>query len=151
MQAFPATAEEFYALRDDRTNRCVADRAYQQSHVAIVFDDARLLTASGRMMLDVSTALLARWCRKVTIVGGPSGDVDLVIAGMRDADPFGSFRRADRIPSDASLVLRIGGVGNPSDVRIDAAGWTAARRPRPRRRATPRRRFPRTGGDGRSR
>jgi len=126
MQAFPATAEEFYALRDDRTNRCVEGRGYQQSHVALVLDDAWSLTASGLVMLEVTAALLARWCRQVTIVGRPSANVDLAIASMRDADPFGVFHRSNRTPQDTSLVLRIGGVGEPTDVRIDAAGWTAA-------------------------
>lgn len=123
MQTFPETAEAFYALRDDRTNRCVESASYADAHVALVIDPTRAVTPSGKAMAAASSALLAMWCRRVTIVGE---EVKPLLEAMRDADPFGDFRAAAEVPSDAGVVLRVGGLGQHSEVRIDAAGWTAA-------------------------
>jgi hypothetical protein len=129
MQAFPETAEAFYALRDDRTDRCVEPftegRAYQRKHVAVVVDPVRAATTAGRAMLNTVTALLARWCRVVTVVSAPSSSVDSALAAMRDADPYGAFGTALTIPVNADFVLHLGGHGHADAVLIDGSGWIA--------------------------
>lgn len=129
MQIFPDTAEAFYALRDDRTNRCTADvedgRAYQRKHVAVFLDPARAITTVGSVLLKTTTALLARWCRKVTIVAELAAPIGRALDAMRDADPFGQFSTSTTIPADADFVLRLGGSGAGDDVRIDGSNWIA--------------------------
>jgi len=129
MQAFPETAAAFYALRDDRTDRCVetfADgRAYQRKHIAVVIDPVRATTIAGRVLLFAVTALLARWCRIVTLVAAPSESIDRALAAMHDADPFGQFSKARSIPVDADFVLHIGGRGDADAIAIDGSGWIA--------------------------
>ncbi len=139
MTDFPSSPEEFYRLRDDRTNRCVSSGAYQQVHCAVYLAPDRAETADGQLMLFAAANLLSRWCRRVTIalpasvavseVG--SGDLgELVLSQMRDADPFGDFRTVDiatAIRSDAALCVGswVPGANTPS-VFIDASGWLAA-------------------------
>ncbi len=141
MNDFPTTAEEFYKLRDDRTNRSTNSRGYQDAAVAVHLSPAAAATAGAQTMLLVSANLLSRWCRKVTIVMPPtethpaldmgSGDLgELVMAQMRDADPFGDFRIAASGDITSQMALWIGGGGqerpSPTGVFINASGWLAS-------------------------
>src|SRR5690242_11991472 len=102
MNDFPKTAETFYALRDDRTNRCVDARGYQRVYCGVVVSPAAASSPIAQTMLVVATNLLSRWCRRVTITVAPTlldpslglgtGDLgEAVVAQMHDADPFGDF------------------------------------------------------------
>jgi hypothetical protein len=129
MQTFPETAQAFYALRDDRTDQCTATmaagRAYQRVHVVVIVDPARARTRSGEVLLAATAALLARWCRRVTIVAPASPVVARALATMRDADPFGHFVVTEAVPAERDLVLHLGGSGAAEDVRINGSGWMA--------------------------
>lgn len=139
MSEFPSTAEEFYALRDDRTNRCITTRDYQRVGCVVCLAPEHAATANGQTMLLVAANLLSRWCRRVTMalpptVAHPSvgaGDLgELVLAQMHDADPFGDFRIVDvesAVSSDVTLCL-----GGPAPralggqaIFITASGWLA--------------------------
>ena len=139
MSTFPSTPEEFYALRDDRTNRCVTSGDYQRIGCAVYLASNQAATADGQTMLLVAANLLSRWCRRVTIalpstVAHPelgSGDLGrLVLAQMQDADPFGEFQVVD-IESAAlsDVALCIGGrpprASSGTTVFISASGWLA--------------------------
>jgi len=141
MRPFPASADEFYALRDDRTNRCVGSGEYQKARCALVISEDAVASFAGQVMLRVAANLLSRWCRRVTVVL-PSTDTEsavglgvgnlgeVVLAQMRDADPFGNFNLSDQLPMDAPLKLCIGHgpseVSDPASVCINASGWLAS-------------------------
>lgn len=134
---FPTSAEEFYALRDDRTNRYTENRTYQKAQCAISADASALRDATGQIMLLVACNLLSRWCRHIDILvptselsarsfrGGLLGDE--ILKQMRDADPFGSFSWSDRRIVTAPLQLHVG--ANPAQgvkaTVINASGWVA--------------------------
>ncbi|MCX6543516.1 MAG: ThiF family adenylyltransferase [Acidobacteria bacterium] len=141
MSDFPASAEEFYALRDDRTNRCSGSRSYQRTSCAVCVSEATAATPAGQVMVLAAANLLSRWCRRVTIVLPPTsvhpllrlGIADLgelILAQMRDADPFGDFV----IKADGAIAVEIAlGIGedacftsNAANVFINASGWHAA-------------------------
>src|SRR6266404_8418480 len=136
---FPSNPEEFYRLRDDRTNRCVASRNYQSVGTTVSIDSGVVGTASGQAMVLTTCNLLSRWCREVDVVwpaaaaGIPSHCgrgllKDVVIQTMYDADPFGNFRISDHATLKEPISLHIGPV--PPKIRptvaIDAGGWTAS-------------------------
>jgi hypothetical protein len=139
MSDFPAIADEFYTLRDDRTNLCIATRDYQQARCAVYLAPEQAATFAGQTMLLVAANLLSRWCRHVAIalpptVAHPSvaaGDLgELVLSQIRDADPFGDFRIVgveSVAASDVTLCL-----GGPAPraaggraIFITASGWLA--------------------------
>ena len=102
MNEFPNSPEEFYALRDDRTNRCISNRSYQSTVCAVSLSPEIAQTLSGQVMFLAAANLLSRWCRTVTLVVAPIaphpllglGTNDLseaILSQMRDADPFGAF------------------------------------------------------------
>src|SRR5260221_3615195 len=61
---FPRNPEEFYRLRDDRTNRCVANRGYQSIRTSVSIDSDVARTISGQAMMLTTCNLLSRWCRR---------------------------------------------------------------------------------------
>ena len=140
MTNFPTTAEEFYTLRDDRTNRCTVNRDYQNATCAVRISPAAVSTYAGQVALVVATNLLSRWSRKVTIMvpesgvhpclGQLTGDLcGAILAQMSDADPFGDFRMVDDGECCHQITLRIGeeeGAPAPKTVFINASGWLAS-------------------------
>lgn len=139
--AFPTTAEEFYRLRDDRTNLYSGVGGdYLAKAVRVTAHPAALRSLAGQVMLIVSVNLLARWCRRVVLAMddqplhvrlGPAGSLlTAALASMKDADPFGDFS-LEVGPCD--LQLHIGdacpSTAVPTTV-LSARGWCAAvRRP----------------------
>jgi hypothetical protein len=141
MNGFPCSAEEFYNLRDDRTNRCSPSRKYQNVACAVYLSPMATSTDAGQVMLLVAANLLSRWCRKVTVVLPPSevrpalgmgsGDLgQMAIAQMHDADPFGDFQIVASDAVDAQVAIYIGEGGRdsscPATVFINASGWLAS-------------------------
>jgi hypothetical protein len=146
MRDFPTSAEEFYKLRDDRTNRCSVDRKYQSTECVVYLSPAASSTGTAQTMLLVSANLLSRWCRKVTIVMLPVemhaalgvGRADLgsfVLAQMQDADPFGAFQVTTDRDAAATAALYIGygteEMPGAHGIFIDASGWLAGISTRP--------------------
>ncbi len=139
MSDFAATADEFYALRDDRTNRCIATRDYQRTRCAVYLAPEQAATSAGQTMLLVVANLLSRWCRRVAIALPPTvvhpsvaaGDIgELVLSQMRDADPFGDFRIVGVESVAASdVTLCLGGpaprAAHGKAIFITASGWLA--------------------------
>jgi hypothetical protein len=118
-------AATFYALRDDRTNRCVTSAAYQLVTCSVTIQAGLLSTAPGRMLFQVAGNLLARWCRHVTLIAPPEQVVEETLAVMRDADPFGTFTITSQMPIDG-IRLHLGrGSETGTDVVVDAGGWLA--------------------------
>lgn len=137
---FPDTAEEFYARRDDRTNRCCASIAYQATSCAVYVSEASVATPAGQTMIVAAANLLSRWCRRVTLVLPPVsafsslgigvGDLgSLILVQMKDADPFGDFHVGVHEASSPDVALCIGGGAIPNTeaatVFIDASAWLA--------------------------
>lgn len=136
---FPRTADEFYALRDDRTSRCCTTRSYQEASCAVYLSAKSAATPAGQAMLLATANLLSRWCRRVTIVlpsplprsliDARDGDLGaLILDQMRDADPFGDFQLSADPNIAADIALVVGPSAETSaraNVFIDAAGWLA--------------------------
>ena len=146
MKDFPVTAEQFYASRDDRTNRCGVDSGYQRTKCVVYLAPLAALTAAGQTMLLASCNLLSRWCRDVTIImptvrtsAELDEDVsdlgDFILSQMRDADPFGTFRVAETASDEAAISLYVGYQSHDeikaSGIFINASGWLAAIDTRP--------------------
>lgn len=131
--------EEFYRLRDDRTNRLTASRDYQHLRVRLVADEPTVSTFSGQVQLLVSANMLARWCRQIEF-GFPDAPLveplrltafrtlhERIAAEVNGADPFGRFTfRAPR-SKDVQYALKVGGGASnePVDFTIDGDGWLA--------------------------
>ena len=110
--SFPTAAAEFYALRDDRTNRCTPLRSYQDATCILYLSSSFAETRAAQVTFLAAANLLSRWCRHVTLVAphatldsapGSRSDnvVEAALKQMKDADPFGSFmpRTLLRTPS----------------------------------------------------
>jgi hypothetical protein len=137
---FPLLADDFYALRDDRTNRCTVARDYQRVGCVLAISPQAASTATGQTMLLVAANLLSRWCRRITIalprvtahsfLGIGSQDLgEFVLAQMHDADPFGMFQITRDDDAAADIVLSIGRHPINTSARavfIDASGWLAS-------------------------
>src|SRR5438132_519160 len=95
MSEFPSTAEEFYALRDDRTNRCITTRDYQRVGCVVCLAPEHAATANGQTMLLVAANLLTRWCRR----GLPRRRPGLQNRRRHAAGAVAPRRRVRRVPS----------------------------------------------------
>jgi len=133
------TAEEFYALRDDRTNQCARGNDYTDACIGITIDDQAADTYAGQVAFLLLVNLTARWCRRIRLIA-PRATVDrrlgflragfedlsdLALAIARSADPFGDF---DSGPATSSGWLRVhvGSGSAPDDAhRIRGSGWIA--------------------------
>lgn len=141
MSTFPGSASEFYALRDDRTNRCVDRHSYQQTQCTLHLGHRASSTRRGQVAFLAAANLLSRWCRHVELVTptrvlhpelglGDSDLADFALRQMRNADPFGTFRRrSDDDTTSAGIALCVGDAipsGVPSTVFVASGGWLGA-------------------------
>lgn len=132
------TADEFYALRDDRTNQLTDSRDYHRLRVCVAAGSETVNSFTGQVMLLLVTNLLARWCRHVDLVF-PAATLDpalarhglaklreRVLGDMRAADPFGRFRLLDQPSTACDYVLVVGETSSEltANFRVAAAGWT---------------------------
>ncbi|MEW6732144.1 MAG: ThiF family adenylyltransferase [Acidobacteriota bacterium] len=118
MKDFPSISDDFYSLRDDRTNRCISDRQYQKARCLVTIDIDLLKSYSGQVMLAVVCNLLSRWCRYVTIIipnttpSLISSDrkelKDIILTQMTDADPFGFFKVTDQEDNKVDVQIHLG-------------------------------------------
>jgi hypothetical protein len=138
MNPFPSTPDEFYRLRDDRSNECVPNLAYQNVRCTVRVSHELIHTYAGQAMVIVVCNLLSRWCRRVDAelprvqkharIGLPGTELSqMTLLQMRDADPFGEFRFASKIQDTGDIEIHVGsGVRRHNrTVTIDAGGWIA--------------------------
>jgi hypothetical protein len=139
IEDFPTTADEFYARRDDRTNRCVAERSYQSVGCLVTVTPDALKTLTGQVLLITSCNLLSRWCRCVELLLpqqeplahnrlASTGLYESVLGTMKDSDPFGSFVLVEKPSGSCALQLHLG--SRPPRLAQDlvaasAHGWHA--------------------------
>ncbi len=137
---FPTSPDEFYRLRDDRTNRIVSNASYQSTHCVVSAEPSVSYSLTGQVMLLATCNLLSRWCRYVTLAiadqsvpvherlgSGRLGEVILDL--MHDADPFGVFRGSEQTNHPRALFLHVGSHADTTDAPltvINASGWLAA-------------------------
>jgi hypothetical protein len=141
MSALSMSAAEFYTLRDDRTNRCTVQRDYQNTACTVRLTPCASATRAGQTAFLAAANLLSRWCRQVDLIApacrldpafgmGDSDLIEFALSQMRDADPFGTFRRAEAGAPQCGIALCIGGgnavSGAVRSVFVDSRGWLAA-------------------------
>lgn len=140
--SFPSVPDEFYALRDERTDRCTQLRRYQQVTCILYLSPSLAETKAAQVTFLAAANLLSRWCRQVTLVAprvplhpdlnyGSCDLVESALDQMADADPFGSFRHQSRLPSaDHAIALCVGGADAARSaaqaVFVNATGWLAS-------------------------
>ena len=140
--SFPPSATEFYALRDDRTNRCTSLRRYQYATCILYLSPSLAEDKTAQVIFLAAANLLSRWCRYVTLVAPqvalhPNLDsksdslVEAALHQMRDADPFGSFDAQRSIPHckhDIALCVvdDIPKLPVVHAVFVNAEGWLAS-------------------------
>ena len=141
-EPFPQTAAEFYARRDDRTNRCTLRREYQHTRCLVTGDARFLNTRVGQTLFVTACNLLSRWCRHVELaVPGEDCHALLnlpcvreprlygaVLAMMTDADPFGVFAVVKTPSTNCDIQLHLGPNPvqySPHLVCAAANGWLA--------------------------
>jgi molybdopterin/thiamine biosynthesis adenylyltransferase len=133
-------ADEFYHLRDDRTNSCVDGRGYVARSVSITIDEEAAASYSGQVAFMLAANLTARWSRRVR-VRSPSVPVDprlvfrdellernldiVALAVAKDADPFGDFA-IDEVEGRDWIRVHVGAGAAPRGAyRIHGQGWQA--------------------------
>lgn len=133
-------ASEFYALRDSRTNACVARLGYVSRRVAITIGPDVAATYAGQVAFLLAVNLTARWCRCLRIGAAPVGvdprlartvgldapRLDELAAVMAQrADPFGVFAIGGE-GHHAELELHVGAEEAPSSAYcVRGDGWLA--------------------------
>ena len=134
MSDFTLSKEEWYQLRDSRTNISCADQSYQKSKIGIRVDPQVSSSYSIQLMTLVLCNITSRWCRNVafdlpdchTILPNqpePSFH-SLLLSTMKHNDPYGTFEIKDSF-DDESQILEIGNVSPHDDenVWIHGDGW----------------------------
>ncbi len=134
------TPDEFYRLRDDRTNRVTDDYNYHKLRIRVIADIQTVCTYNGQMQLLLVANMLARWCRQIEF-GFPDALLDPLLqkgehktlhnrikAEVYDADPFGNFAFKLYPSSGIEYTLQVGmGKDNFDRERVDftinSNGW----------------------------
>jgi hypothetical protein len=131
------TADEFYRLRGDRTNRVTDSRDYHTLFVRIAAGPATAQSYAGQVQLLLASNMLARWCRRFEL-GFPEAQLHprLRLPGLstlhariekelREADPFASFEFRQSRSADVAYALGVGEeLSEPVDSRIHSNGWS---------------------------
>lgn len=143
MQEFPTEKEQFYRLRDDRTNRYIVSRDYQNVACVVTIEPELMGEYAGQVCLLTTCNLLSRWCRRVCIVlsANPSLHTSIskqkinireaLLEQMSDADPFGEFVVDHESPKTDRDAIQIH-IGDSFEqicsryVITSAAGWYAS-------------------------
>jgi len=133
--------DEFYAARDDRTNKISDGTDYRDAAILVAGERDVLSTYAGRVAARTTLNLLSRFARNVD-VAFPSVPADNELAPtastlaeqsikqMRAADPHGRFgltRTPD--PSSYDCIVAVGNPdlesGTTPTIRLDGGGWLA--------------------------
>lgn len=133
------SAEEFYLLRDDRTNMLITSHDYHRLIIRLVAGQLTVCTYAGQVQLLVASNMLARWCRHIEF-GFPDAPLvdrlrgagytslhDRIAGEVAGADPFGRFVFQSSPSADAQYTLKMGKdqIHEPVDFSVDADDWHA--------------------------
>lgn len=132
------TAEQFYKLRDNRTNHIVSDHDYHKLSVRVVAGQETVRQFNGQVQLLLIANMLVRWCRHVEL-GFPDAPLigtlgrnkyktlyERMQAEVQSADPFGDFSFRPNPPPDMTYTLKVGGEhlkNEAVDFTINSDGW----------------------------
>lgn len=135
--SIPLTRDEWYKLRDDRTNR-VAKAKFDDHAVGILLDPDHQESFSHQCMAYIACNIMSRWCRKLTIDLPDAGSVlpnqsrqnfrDLIKNYVSSIDPYGDFRFGKISDDKVDQILVIGShekTHSRPTVWIDSSGWIA--------------------------
>lgn len=61
--SIPKSADAFYALRDERTNRCTESRSYQEVTCVLNLSPSLAEARAAQVTFLAAANLLSRWCR----------------------------------------------------------------------------------------
>lgn len=133
--------DEFYAARDDRTNKISDGTDYRDAAILVAGERDVLSTYAGRVAARTTLNLLSRFARNVDVAfpSVPADDelaptastlAEQSIKQMRAADPHGHFgltRTPD--PSSYDCIVAVGNPdlesGTTPTIRLDGGGWLA--------------------------
>lgn len=131
-------AQEWYRLRNDRTNRVdniVLDSSAKR--IGIYIGNEAVRDYSMQVLSFLTVNILSRWCRKLTIqiseeiesiLPGRSGSLRSIIEkSVKDADPFGDFIFDAVGQNSCDIILKIGRSteGLKNAFWVDSDGWIA--------------------------
>jgi len=133
--------EEFYAARDDRTNRISDGTDYRDAAILVAGEREVLSTYAGRVAARTTLNLLSRFARNVDVdfPSVPSDDelapdiptlAEQSIEQMRAADPHGHFNcTSSPDPPSYDCIVAVGNAdfeaGATPVIRLDGGGWLA--------------------------
>jgi hypothetical protein len=133
--------DEFYAARDDRTNRLSDGTDYRDAAILVTGERDVLSTYAGRVAARTTLNLLSRFARNVDVdfPSVPADDeltpaaptlAEQCVQQMRAADPHGRFsctRSPD--PSAYDCIVAVGNADFQAEatpvIRLDGGGWLA--------------------------
>lgn len=138
MTAIHMNEDEWYAARDDRTKRLDDSSDFEDFSLGVIVGPDLSSDFATQAMALVSSNILARWCRNITVqmqeatsvLPGRTGvDFKAVVEKvMEEADPYGEFTFSEVSENDLDGILFI---GKPErkfkkpHVWIDGSGWVA--------------------------
>lgn len=138
MKSFPLSENEWYKLRDNRTDLVEGVDNYQNFSVGVIIDPQVTNSYSTQCMTLLACNMLARWCRNITIDIPSCKNVlphknrenfeQNLLQLMIEIDPYGKFRLESVSVEKFDGVLVIGNTPeNESDltVNIHGDGWMA--------------------------
>ncbi|SDY62661.1 ThiF family adenylyltransferase [Halopenitus persicus] len=133
--------DEFYAARDDRTNRISDGTDYRDARILVAGERDVLSTYAGRVAARTTLNLLSRFARNVDVAfpSVPADDelepaaptlAEQSIKQMRAADPHGRFRWTHSpAPSSYDCIVAVGNpdleAGATPTIRLDGGDWLA--------------------------
>jgi len=135
---FLLSKEQWYALRDDRTNRIIKKNLGDDYSVGVIIDPKISESYALQCMAVLTCNNLARWCRKIIIdMPDCNQTISSVFDGnlknhiqknMSEIDPHGDFTFQKIDEEKCSLLLCIGDPKNDLTKPffwIDGSGWLA--------------------------
>lgn len=133
---FELVREQWYNLRDDRTNRIENVQDFSNYSVGVVVNPRVNNSISLQYMVLLSCNMLARWCRRITI---DMVDCNTILPNQKNEsfntmikeqlaqiDPFGDFNFHEVNESDVDQVLIIGENEkkfSKSPIWLNGSGW----------------------------
>jgi len=133
------TEQDWYDLRDDRSNRLFSLKDIDHFRVGVRIRSDDIYRYETRIMTKVGLNILSRWCRNISVDISSTSDrstseqVNGFLVELRSLteriNPFGRFRFGEFKDETVDQTLKIGKSEpddpDPTSVWIDADGWIA--------------------------